>query len=323
MFCAFTFAFVTGCAKIPDALPNPPPSDEETVVKISAFAVSFDGQDIGFVSEAGSPESLEKLLCTLKAEELTSSGAEVKATELEKELIFSQVEVTEEEIRSENELAVEIYGKNPSFKITLIEREDKVLEFKTVYRNSSDHYEGTSVTKTEGKNGKSTLTYEAVYSGDTRLSRTLVEEKVINASQNKVVLVGTKKSTASSGIYGNPLKNMYVTSSYGGRTLNGKYDFHYGVDLRASVGTSVYASDGGKVIYAGTMGTYGKLVKIQHDNGDVTYYAHLNSISVKVGQRVYKGQVIAKSGATGNVTGPHLHFEIRINGKHKDPMKYL
>ncbi len=309
-------AFIAGCATPPNEFSNPPPHT-------TALEVSYDGIHIAFASADTSPEHLKKAICELKLAELTESGAEVKSVEFEKELSFERADAAESQILSSSELASYIYEKAPSFKITLIEREEKLLSFNTVYQNSSSHYEGTKVTKTEGKNGKASLTYETVYSGNEKVSRTLIEEAVISATQDKVVLVGTKKSTASTGTYGNPLKTIFVTSSYGGRTLNGKYDFHYGVDLRASIGTSVYASDGGKVIYAATMGSYGKLVKIEHDNGDITYYAHLDSISVKVGQRVYKGQTIAKSGATGNVTGPHLHFEIRINGKHTDPMKYI
>ncbi len=324
VFCAFSTAFITGCINSSDIAENTPTeSEEEAESKVSALAVSFNGQNIGYVHTDTTPNELKEVICELKFNELSESGSDVKAVKLGAELVLTASEVAEKEILSEAELASKLYDLSPIFEITLIEREEKTLDFNTVYQNSASHYEGTKVTKTEGQNGSSKLIYEAVYLGEEQLSRTLVEERVIKASQDKVVLVGTKKSTASTGVYGSPLKTLYVTSSYGARTLNGKYDFHYGVDFRAATGTSVYASDGGKVIYAGTMGSYGKLVKIEHDNGDVTYYAHLSSISVKVGERVYKGQTIAKSGATGNVTGPHLHFEIRINGKHKDPMKYL
>ena len=95
------------------------------------------------------------------------------------------------------------------------------------------------------------------------------------------------------------------------------------MDLRASTGTRVYASDGGVVVFAGYNGSYGYLIKIKHDNGDYTYYAHLSKIAVSSGERVYKGQYIALSGATGNVTGAHLHFEIRKNGYTVNPVSYL
>ena len=84
------------------------------------------------------------------------------------------------------------------------------------------------------------------------------------------------------------------------------------------------AADGGTVIFAGyNSGGYGNLVKIDHGNGYVTCYAHNNSLCVSVGDKVYKGQVIAKMGSTGRSTGTHCHFEIQKNGTAVNPMNYL
>src|SRR5690606_14471224 len=110
-----------------------------------------------------------------------------------------------------------------------------------------------------------------------------------------------------------------LTSRYGMR--NGR--MYYGLDIAASVGTPIRAADGGKVTYAGWKGSYGYLVEINHENGYVTRYAHCSSINVKVGQRVYKGQVIARVGNTGRSTGPHLHFEVLKNGRHVNPAGYI
>ena len=85
----------------------------------------------------------------------------------------------------------------------------------------------------------------------------------------------------------------------------------------------IYASAGGTVISSGWSGGYGYLVKIRHSNGWVTYYAHCSALLVKVGETVTQGQQIARVGSTGNSTGPHLHFEIRINGKDVNPMNYI
>ncbi len=321
-------ALLVGCADRTEKTPIPgedlSENNESTSEdkRIPCVALSFKGGNEIFLPSETTESDISEALGEIYISELTEDGAEIKSISLISEFSLSDAKCNENEINEISETAEKLY-RDADFTAVLIERENKVLDFKTVYENSSSHYEGTKVTKTEGKNGSAEVTFEATYSGKELVSREKTGEKTLTSPQNKVVLVGTKNSTASTGKYAWPTKNVYITSSYGGRTLNGKYDFHYGIDLRASVGTAIYASDGGKVIYTGRMGSYGILVKIEHDNGDVTYYAHLSSYSVKVGQRVYKGQQIAKSGSTGNVTGPHLHFEIRINGKHTNPASLL
>ena len=98
---------------------------------------------------------------------------------------------------------------------------------------------------------------------------------------------------------------------------------HTGIDIAASYGSAVKASDGGVVIWTGYEGGYGNLVKIDHGANFVSYYGHLSKYSVKVGQKVYKGQTIGTVGSSGNSTGPHLHFEIRKNGVVQNPLNYL
>lgn len=121
-----------------------------------------------------------------------------------------------------------------------------------------------------------------------------------------------------------PVKYRGISSPYGSRfhPVLKRYIFHAGVDLRARY-IPVAASRTGKVTFAGFQRGYGKLVKISHANGYETRYAHLNKIYVKRGRRVRQGEIIGQSGMTGRVTGPHLHFEIRKNGKTTNPMKLL
>ena len=83
------------------------------------------------------------------------------------------------------------------------------------------------------------------------------------------------------------------------------------------------AADGGTVTYAGYRGSYGNLVIITHDNGTQTYYGHNSSLTVSVGDKVYKGQQVARAGSTGRSTGVHCHFEVRINGTSVNPLSYL
>ena len=127
------------------------------------------------------------------------------------------------------------------------------------------------------------------------------------------------------GTFSNPLMAMSLTSSFGSRKhpVLKKVLNHAGVDLRAKTGTKVVSAREGVVSFAGRASGYGKLIIIKHSDGYETRYAHLSQIDVKKGQKVSQNQHIALSGATGRVSGPHLHFEIRKNGKIENPLTYL
>ena len=119
--------------------------------------------------------------------------------------------------------------------------------------------------------------------------------------------------------------NGEITSPFGWRVhpIWGTQIFHAGLDIGADYGDPVHAADSGTVVYAGWMGGYGYLVEINHGNGYVTRYGHNSSLTVSVGQHVYKGQQVARAGSTGNSTGNHCHFEVRYNGVAKNPLNYL
>jgi len=116
-----------------------------------------------------------------------------------------------------------------------------------------------------------------------------------------------------------------ITSPYGWRIhpIFGTRRFHSGIDIGADYGDPIRAADGGIVICADWLGGYGKAVILDHGAGISTLYGHNSELLVGEGQRVYKGQVIARAGATGYATGPHLHFEVRQNGSPVDPLAYL
>lgn len=139
--------------------------------------------------------------------------------------------------------------------------------------------------------------------------------------QNSDNLSGTVISSGSWPVPG----HTRLSSTYGYRihpVLHTK-KIHTGLDIPAPKGTPAVATDSGTVIFAGRKGTYGNTVMIQHDDGRVSLYAHNDKLLVSKGQKVQKGQVVSKIGTTGRSTGPHLHFEIRVNGKHTNPSPYL
>jgi murein DD-endopeptidase MepM/ murein hydrolase activator NlpD len=117
--------------------------------------------------------------------------------------------------------------------------------------------------------------------------------------------------------------NAPVISPFGLRFLGLRPDIHYGVDLAAPVGTPVVAMKPGTVSFAGEMRGYGMVVIVEHNSKLRTVYAHLSELNVRTGETVKGGQIIAKSGQSGNASGPHLHFEIQRWGKHEDPVEML
>ncbi len=122
-----------------------------------------------------------------------------------------------------------------------------------------------------------------------------------------------------------PVENINYTSNFGYRIdpFTGHQSFHEGVDFAAETGTPINAAASGKVIYAETHAAYGKTVDVDHGNGLVTRYAHASELLVKEGDLVVRGQRIAKVGSTGRSTGPHLHFEVRLNGAPQNPARFL
>jgi murein DD-endopeptidase MepM/ murein hydrolase activator NlpD len=116
-----------------------------------------------------------------------------------------------------------------------------------------------------------------------------------------------------------------LMSAFGGRTdpFSGEGAIHTGVDLEAAMGTPVRAAADGIIVRADWDGGYGRLIIIDHGNGVQTYYGHLSSFIVVPGQEIRRGDVIARSGASGRVTSPHLHYEVRLGGTPVNPYSYL
>ena len=153
---------------------------------------------------------------------------------------------------------------------------------------------------------------QAVDARDDYLSR--VEAKILQQSVLKDMLPNSS-----------PIGAAFNSSSYGWRIdpFNGNKAFHEGLDFTANTGTPIRAAADGIVTVAEMTHAYGNMVKIDHGAGLETRYAHASKLLVKIGERVVKGQTVALVGSTGRSTGPHLHYEIRLNGNSLDPRNYL
>lgn len=154
-----------------------------------------------------------------------------------------------------------------------------------------------------------------------------LKEKKVNIIRKNISTTSRSGSirTSENKKYIWPTTSYAITSKYGNRInpITKKYSTHTGLDIGVALNSPIFAVAKGKVIFSGWNGGYGYQVKIQHENGIITTYSHNNKLEVKKGDEVIQGQIIARSGSTGNSTGPHLHIEFIINGVFKDPLKYL
>lgn len=185
-------------------------------------------------------------------------------------------------------------------------------------------YKGSSKIVTNGVPGETQIHAKISYLNGHETEREILSQETLREPTKTVKAVGTKEKpkTASTGTFSWPIHGR-INSYFGGRYIFGRYSYHSGLDIQASYGAPIKAADGGTVTFSGYKGSYGNLVIITHDNGIKTYYAHNSSLLVSVGQKVYKGQTIAKAGSTGRSTGTHCHFEVRVNGTAVNPLSYL
>lgn len=218
---------------------------------------------------------------------------------------------------------VSVIYKTP--KITVITEKtvtyDKKIKYKTRKVKTKELYKGDTKVRTKGKYGKKEITATVTEENGKEIKRNVLKEKTVKKPVTKVVLVGTKKrpSTVGTGNLINPCPAGYQSSGFGYRWGR----LHRGIDLACAAGNSIYAADGGTVVTAGFNYSYGYYIKINHQNGMITTYAHCSRLLVSAGDKVHKGEKIALVGNTGNSTGAHCHFEVEVNGSLKNPRNYF
>ena len=216
----------------------------------------------------------------------------------------------------------------PYLTMTVVQRERYVDEvmYDIEYTDTANLYKGDYKVTSAGQYGAADVVATVTYVNGEETERTVLSSVTLREPVTEQRLRGTKERPTwhPTGTFRWPVSGR-ITSYFGGRKSPGGIGStnHKGIDIAAPRGTPVYAADGGTVTYAGWMSGYGYLVRIDHGNGYVTYYGHNSSLTVSVGQHVYKGQQIARVGSTGNSTGNHCHFEVRYNGVAKNPLNYL
>lgn len=214
--------------------------------------------------------------------------------------------------------------KEPLINVVCVFEEvlEERIEAPVEIRRNDKLAQGKSKIIQEGEEGLKRVTYRVVKRNGVENKRIVLSEEVVKEPVPRIVEKGTRVLVASRNFGGGRLAKPsagVVTSPFGMRWGR----MHTGVDFGAPYGSAVVAAEDGKVIRAGWFGGYGLCIDISHGNGMVTRYAHLSRINVKVGDQVQKRQVIGAVGNTGNSRGPHLHFEVIINGRPQNPMNYL
>ncbi len=222
--------------------------------------------------------------------------------------------------------------------ITREEHYNEYFPFETVYKDDASIFKDDKLEQQKGRQGERAVVANVSYINGVEVNRHILSRTVTKEPVTRIVSVGTKPraantapaQTVAAGEY------MWPVGGNGGRIsclpymAQGNYwhsyGGHTGLDIAGSYGTPIYAAGTGTVISKGWDYTgFGNLIKIRHDDGKVTYYAHMSGFSstMYVGKRVTMGECIGYMGSTGNSTGNHLHFEVRINNKPQWPPDYL
>ncbi len=305
--------------------------------------ITIDGEPVALVeSEEAAGEVLSGIVEKYRQSENTVLDIEVKEETSAEEMDVKHGAEPPDILTVEEAEELILTGDGGESYLTVVtteeQTEQETIDFEQEYKPEPDMYVGQQKVEVEGKEGTKEVTKKVVKENGCQVDEEILEENVIEEPQEEIVLTGTKNYEGYGGETGNyssdnvsydttavydtlkiPVDSVYVSSSFGQRWGR----LHSGIDLALAQGSPIYAADSGTVYFSGTSGGYGNLVKIDHGNGMQTYYAHCSSLLVSPGQHVERGEKIALVGSTGNSTGPHLHFEVIINGSCVDPAAFL
>lgn len=236
------------------------------------------------------------------------------------ELKVSNPDVIPEKLKIGQEICLNQIVPLVTVQTTEVAQYKEAIPFEINYENTGNLFKNEQTVKSRGTNGEKEVVAEIVRNNGIEVSRNEISATILAQPVSQVVLVGTKEPPPliGTGTFIYPIRGT-LTSRYGTRWGR----LHAGIDLAAPIGTHIKAADGGQVTFAGYNGALGYMVAIDHGGGKVTWYGHCSKLFVKKGERVYQGQHIANVGNTGRSTGPHVHFEVHVNGKTKNPLNYL
>ncbi len=320
------------------AIEEAKPQEEMAFEDYPQGLLSVDFTDEVEIVEAYLPKSqlmdLDQAVQEVTAEQETVTTYEVEAGDtlseisLKVNIPMEQIVAMNDSLEDENTMihvGDELIITIPEPELSIDWQEERYVEetydADVIYIENDDWYTNQSVVRQQPSAGFRRAISLTSYVNNREVGKEILKEEVLMEPVAKIVERGTKIPPT----YIKPISGGRKTSGFGPRKrpTKGASTYHKGVDWATPVGTTVFASCGGTVVKAGWGSGYGYVVYINHEDGRQTRYGHLSKVLVKVGQKVKQGEKIALSGNTGVTTGPHVHFEILINGKQVDPLKYL
>lgn len=257
---------------------------------------------------------------------LVSRGDSLWTIAARNQMTIDKLKQANPQIKDENSLQegqeIMLNSVEPMVTVETVEEIVRTVpdNYETIYKDDSSLSKGEQRVQTEGVTGEKTQKVQIRKKNGKVYAEVVLSEQIVKDKVDKVVLRGTKIPDSASGDWVWPVASRTVSSAYGEWRGGVR---HYAIDISAPAGTPVYAANYGTVIFAGWDGDYGYAIRISHGNGIVSIYAHLSAINVSVGERVEKGDVIGRVGSTGQSTGPHLHYEVRVNGVRVNPAPYM
>jgi len=287
------------------------------------YVLTVDGEAVGGAENRGDIESLLASILERNMSPTSLSASFAESTSIK------QTFVPRDSLPDIAEMTQVLNAKDSEGKSILnIKTVEKVeytapLAYSIQYVTDDSMYEGEYKVLSEGLNGEVKVTERLTLLSGNEIDSVVSETDVLEEPVTAVIAVGTLPRSTSTGSYIWPADGP-ITSYFGYRDIGVGSSYHRGLDIGLSYGAPIYAADGGTVITSGYYGEYGNLIEIQHDNGDITAYAHCTDLYVSYGDKVAQGDTIASAGDTGLATGIHLHFEVRpYGGERVDPLLYL
>lgn len=280
-------------------------------VILQPCSVTVEGESIVLVENE---ETAEEVVDRVKDEYKNASTTSVK---IEEETSIENMELEngdeKPEILTAREASEQIVDSQALTVMTTEVVEDvETVAYRIIEKKSDELHLGETRTAQRGQKGLTRVKKKVIKENGIVVSENILEQETIRACVPEIIVSGT------AGLV-RPLEEFRLTSGFGERWGR----LHSGLDMAIPTGSPIYAAKGGCVTCAEYSGSYGNLIKIDHGDGMETYYAHCSRLDVVAGQQVTAGQQIAAVGSTGNSTGPHLHFEVRIDGVAQDPAPWL